>query len=85
MPVVGASAPTGNRISQAEKDALDHAECRSCGAVIYWVTMPSGRKMPLDRGRQVRVGYVEDQGFVALGTYVPHWATCPNAREHRHG
>ena len=71
--------------SRAEADALEGAECHGCGALIYWVVLPSGKKMPLDRGREVRVGYVEGKGFVTLGVYTSHFATCPEAKQFRNG
>ncbi len=50
----------------------NESTCRSCGATILWCETLRGRKMPLD---------VEplDDG------YESHWATCPNASEHRKG
>jgi hypothetical protein len=39
--------------------------------------------MPLDRGRQVRVAYLEGRGFVAHGSYTSHFATCKAAAEFR--
>ncbi len=45
------------------------AECRSCGAEIFWVELPSGRKGPYD---------ADPTGDVAS-----HFATCPNANQHR--
>lgn len=75
------------------------ATCRSCGAQILWAKTESGRLIPLDperradgnlamTGRQVRstrqqlvpeVRYVR----AGSGSHVTHFATCPNAAEHR--
>lgn len=62
--------------------AKDPAECRSCKAPIYWVTMASGRKMPIDRGGQKRVAEV-DGTWRVLTAYKSHFESCPNAKEHR--
>lgn len=69
--------------------------CRSCGASVYWVLTGSGALMPVDvdpvDGGNVRfvaqdlvevVGPLEAE----LGDrplFVSHFATCPNADEHR--
>ncbi len=73
---------TGSVISEAEKAARDAGECRSCGALIYWVTMPSGKKMPVNRGRESRVVFQEGEWRV-LGSYVSHFATCKQADQWR--
>lgn len=66
----------------------DTAEkCRSCGAPIIWAKTQAGKDTPLDAkplrlaalggdlfGRQI-TGVVEG--------YVSHFATCPNAKQHR--
>jgi hypothetical protein len=84
MPTIVSPNATGaGTRSAAETDALDPAECRGCGAPIYWVTLDSGKRMPLDRGRQVRVAYIEGRGFVAHGSYTSHFATCPEANRLR--
>jgi hypothetical protein len=69
---------------EAEKAARDPATCSSCKAPIYWVTMPSGRKMPIDRGREQRVVFVDGEWKV-LGAYKSHFASCPFAKQHRRG
>lgn len=66
-----------------EKSARgDGAACSSCGALIYWVVMPSGKRMPVDRGRESRVVYI-DGTWRVLGSYKSHFASCPNANQHR--
>jgi len=73
------------------------SRCRSCPAEIEWVLTEQGRRMPIDvetradgnlivtgeaidRGRMVpTVRYVE----AGEGDRVSHFATCPNAKEHR--
>jgi hypothetical protein len=69
------------------------SSCKSCGAEILWVTMAGSRKkMPIDvEGLKVVVpaGVAADgvERGVALHKVVvghtSHFATCPNAAEHR--
>ncbi len=67
---------------EAERASRDEAQC-SCGALIYWVTVaPNGNRMPIERGRESRVVYDSGEWRV-LGTYIPHWAKCPDAAKHR--
>jgi hypothetical protein len=68
--------------TEAEKAARDDGTCSSCGALIYWVTMSTGGKMPIDRGRESRVVYI-DGVWQVLGAYKSHFASCPNAAQHR--
>ena len=56
--------------------------CKSCGAQIRWVTMTSGKKMPLDMPPQMVVCVTGDCGFITDG-YTSHFATCPQADQHR--
>jgi hypothetical protein len=60
------------------------ALCKTCGAVIDWVTMKeTGKKMPLDpKPLDVIVKIDGVFGRMAKG-YISHFATCPNAKEHR--
>lgn len=74
------------------------AKCRTCGALVLWVTMhPGGRKNPLDptpvaggnierrRGNHSDAWYgrvvPEEERTGPL--YVSHFATCPQAAQHR--
>lgn len=69
------------------------ARCRSCQAEIIWAQTSGGKKIPLDAQPVVARGgfrLAEDRRgqTVALnvGTvYVSHFATCPNAGQHRKG
>lgn len=75
-------------------------ECRSCGAPIEWAqTEKGGKKMPLDfdpkpGGNVVVIGHqAGDYGMTPVARYVKngegdrtsHFATCPDAKEHRRG
>lgn len=66
--------------------------CRSCNATIRWERTAAGKPIPLDPEPRPdgnlcirddgRV--VSDHGFPASAPrYVTHFATCPNANQHR--
>lgn len=68
--------------------------CKTCGAAIRWVSMKSGKLMPLDatpekriviRGPFLQPDRVTMAGEFAevVDTYVSHFATCPDAPQHR--
>jgi hypothetical protein len=68
--------------------------CRSCSAPIIWAKTSLGKNMPVD-ATPTPAGnlLLRDDGTVltlgaagagAIGTrHTSHFATCPNAREHR--
>lgn len=75
---------------------LSRATCGSCRAQIRWFKTPAGRSMPVDVEPSEAGTIVIEEGIAvvspakAMGarnagedTYMPHWATCPNANEHR--
>lgn len=52
--------------------------CRSCRARIVWFETPNGKKMPVDADT------VEaDDDELDLSRHQSHFATCPNANQHR--
>ena len=61
-----------------------NSKCRGCGQEIKWIEMASGKKMPLDPDPVqmviVNVGIGE-----VRGVYMPHWATCPKAKDFKKG
>jgi len=63
--------------------------CRSCGAEIFWATTLAGRSMPIDPIPLKRIilgppsGESAQQRCKVIDTYESHYATCPNALEHR--
>lgn len=62
---------------------LEESACRSCGAPIIWVVMyPSGKRMPLNAETLPRF-VITDGVAMMRDTYVSHFATCPNAAQHR--
>jgi hypothetical protein len=64
---------------------LPQSKCRSCGARIQWVEMESGSRMPLDVNSQRMVVVGDDGKGHVLAAFTSHFATCPNASEHRKG
>lgn len=70
-------------------------KCRSCEAPIIWATTDSGKRMPLDfdehEGGNVflaadgtcRVGRQEEDTTPGTTRHFSHFATCPNADQHR--
>lgn len=57
--------------------------CRSCGTRITWVKTKNGKNMPVDYDKDFDdVGGCEVQEFDS-DRMVSHFATCPNANEHR--
>lgn len=59
--------------------------CKSCGAEIIWATTKAGRKIPLDP-EPVKVPlFVFDNGYANDPPPLrqTHFASCPNAKEHR--
>lgn len=71
------------------------AECRSCGEPILWLEMrTTGRRMPVDVEPRAAGTIVIEAGMAIVlppaerdrytgDRYVPHWATCPHADQHR--
>lgn len=72
--------------------------CRTCGAEIVWARMPSGKMCPFDAEETPAGGWdlIDDRGEVlaqrltrVAGSgepgYLSHFATCPQATEHRRG
>lgn len=69
------------------------ATCRSCGAPIVWAEMAAtGSRMPLDE-EEVTTGAPRFKIGIGAGLaypcsadepgHVSHFATCPNAAQHR--
>ncbi len=64
------------------------AKCRTCGAEIVWKKTAAGRNVPLDPPEK---RYVENTTSIHRGqvemrdTWLSHFATCPQADEHRKG
>lgn len=52
--------------------------CRSCRSMIIWFRTASGKNMPVDADT-VR----PDDDALDLSRHVSHFATCPQANQHR--
>lgn len=68
---------------------MKETNCKSCGASIIWMVMES-TKRPHPFNAKPVTGWHEtgltfgDARVVTSGRYyVSHFATCPNAKEHR--
>lgn len=53
--------------------------CSGCRAPIYWFRTPRGKNMPGDAPGETRIMVNDDGEAVMVKTYMPHWATCPEA------
>jgi hypothetical protein len=63
---------------------LEIRKCRTCGADIAWITMPSGAKMPINsKAQQIVLVDVEANTGVVASAFISHFATCPQASDHR--
>ena len=61
------------------------SNCKSCGAEIQWVVMAStGKTMPLNMKKKTIIVMSEKGNYLAQG-FESHFATCPNAKQHRKG
>jgi hypothetical protein len=61
--------------------------CRSCGADILWIETEIGKAMPIDATPEKRIILRPVGGTSRVGkvvdTYISHFATCPEADQHR--
>jgi len=58
------------------------SKCKSCGAEIRFLEMPSGRKMPVEFSEKMVIAKIDGE-LKAFSANIPHWANCPNADKHR--
>lgn len=73
-------------------------ECRSCKALMFWVVTAKGNRMPVDAKPDPAGGFVltlkadgqlhaeafyEPTHGTKRNRYTSHFATCPNASQHR--
>lgn len=67
------------------------ATCKSCGAAIVWAKTKAGKHMPMDPEPEqllVEIGTGTDGERIwpvveVRKAWRSHWATCPQAAEHR--
>jgi hypothetical protein len=52
--------------------------CRSCGAAIVWFKTSAGKNMPVDAA-----GVTQEDLVLDLTRHTSHFATCPQANQHR--
>lgn len=59
----------------------NESHCRACGAPIEWWITNNGKKMPMD----VVPVKDTDNFFAPVKEFerIPHWSTCPNAKDFR--
>lgn len=57
---------------------VGYPKCRSCGAEIIWLETAAGKAMPCDL-----VGINPDSRLFDPKVHRSHFATCPNANQHR--
>ena len=75
------TCPTCGRAYMRQDEAPPNAaRCHSCGAAILWIkSAKSGKGIPVNT---TRVQVVTPEGKV-VGGFVSHFATCPQAGQHR--
>lgn len=61
---------TKREFKEAGYKGINWSECRGCGVRILWVETPKGKKMPLNEPNE-------------YGEYLPHWDSCPKAKDFR--
>ncbi len=54
-------------------------QCRSCGAEIEWLRTKEGKNTPVD----AKPVFIETRNGDPIEGYRSHFATCPNADQHR--
>jgi hypothetical protein len=67
------------------------ANCKSCGAEIIWATSVNDKPIPLDAKPEKRLILVFHRNVERgdynearmVDTYVSHFASCPDAAQHR--
>lgn len=64
------------------------SQCRSCKSEIFWIITDSGARMPVDCDPRRVYKHTASEGAkaptdTASGRGVSHFATCPNAAQHR--
>ena len=55
--------------------------CKNCGTPIFWVTLWTSKKTPIDKKRITIISKVKDDIWTHNSGYLPHWESCPDAGE----
>lgn len=68
-------------------DVSQPGVCRSCGQKVYWRKEKSGKANPYDPPKHcptcTETGLLCDTCHGAVYTQISHFATCPQAAQHR--
>lgn len=59
------------------------ATCKTCGAEILWIRTTTGKMHPIDAKPEKRWVWNAVDGWDLLETHISHFATCPDADQHR--
>lgn len=58
------------------------ALCKECETEVIWIKTPNGKNMILDaKETTVYIKLINPLQWVQVRGHVPHWATCPNAKD----
>lgn len=91
----GQGAQEQSRLMQAAREkGAGMATCKSCGAAVIWAKTEKGANGIYDAAETTppdpegRYWVIGDDGVARQGDkgspgHVSHWATCPNAAQHR--
>lgn len=80
-------------MSKVKISEMLHSKCKSCGAKIIWIQTRRNKWIPVDyepvfaKGGEKNVfrndGKMYRSAPEGAEVYITHFATCPNAKEHR--
>jgi ketosteroid isomerase-like protein len=56
--------------------------CKSCSAEIIWIKTKAGKSAPID-AKAIKVFVKSGDGWILEVGHQSHFATCPNADQHR--
>ena len=57
-------------------------KCKSCGAPIEFIRLPSGKFTPVEVGK-ISIYSQEAGNWYLYKGHEPHWRNCPGAESHR--
>ena len=63
---------------------MDKAECRTCKAEIIWIKTPAGKNHPID-AKPKKLWVFDGGGWQLEECHESHFASCPDAAQHRRG
>jgi len=58
------------------------AKCKGCGADILWIKTKKGKLMPVNASpiKAYQINEYMPPEWLLIDVHIPHWATCPNAK-----